>query len=175
VDEIVEQWAHERPALDPSQMAVVGRLLRISRFFEQSMAETFARFGLNRGEFDVLVSLRRAGAGARLSPTELAQSLLLSSGAMTNRVDRLETAGLVRRKPDPRDGRGVLVSLTDKGARVVDVALTAHIANEEQLLSPLSRTQRAQLAHLLRRLLISFEYSNEAEARESGVTSVATQ
>jgi DNA-binding MarR family transcriptional regulator len=172
VDDIVEQWGRERPDLDVSQMAVIGRTLRLSRFFEQAMAETFGRFGLNRGEFDVLVSIRRAGAGSQLTPTELAHGLLLSAGAMTNRLDRLETAGFVRRRPDPSDGRGVLVSLTKRGVAVVDAALTAHIANEERLLSPLTAIQRAQLANLMRKLLISLEYSHDNDVRQSKIDSI---
>jgi DNA-binding MarR family transcriptional regulator len=169
VDEIVEQWGRERPDLDVSQMAVIGRALRLSRFFEQAMAETFDEFGLNRGEFDVLVALRRAGVTTQLSPSELAQGLLLSAAAMTNRVDRLEAAGLVRRSPDPRDGRGVLVSLTGRGVAAVDAALSAHIANEERLLAPLSATQREQLASLMRRLLIAFEHSAENDESKSTI------
>jgi DNA-binding MarR family transcriptional regulator len=114
---------------------------------------------LNSGEFDVLASLRRSGTPYQLTPTELFRTLMLSSGAMTNRLDRLEHAGLIVRLPDPSDRRGTLVGLTARGREIADVAVTAHVANEHRLLDTLSAEEQAQLAQLLRKLLVGLESS----------------
>jgi DNA-binding MarR family transcriptional regulator len=103
---ILEQWSRERPDLDVSAMGVIGRISRLSRHFERGLAEIFSSFGLGGGEFDVLATLRRAGEPYRLTPTELSKSLMVSSGSMTNRLDRLERAGFITRLPDPSDRRG---------------------------------------------------------------------
>lgn len=119
------------------------------------ISRSFARHGLTFGEFEMLAALLRSGPPHRLKPSELVGALVLSSGAMTNRIDRVEAAGLVERLPDPDDRRGTLVALTEKGRRVVDEAVVAHLANEERLLGTLSPDQRRQLAGLLRTLLTS--------------------
>ena len=160
VDRIFEQWEVERPELDRSAMAVLARVLRAARLVDLEMGEVFTDFGLNRGEFDVLASLRRAGAPYRLKPSDLSTTLLLSTGAMTNRVDRLEGAGLVRRLPDPEDRRAVLVELTARGRGLIDRVLGVHVANEERILSHLSAQERRTLTALLRKLLVSLEMSN---------------
>lgn len=157
VDRIVEQWARERPDLDASPMGVIGRVARASRHLDLRLEETFRRSGLNAGAFDVLAALRRAGPPYRLSPTALFGSLMLSSGAMTNRIDRLERAGLVARMPDPADRRSVLVELTRAGLDRIDRAVGEHLANEERLLAGLTGRERAELARLLRKLLLSLE------------------
>jgi DNA-binding MarR family transcriptional regulator len=157
VDHILDQWSRQRPELDVSPMGIIGRMSRLSRFLEQSIAEVLARYGLNEPQFAVLAALRRAGPPHCLSPTDLYNSLLVSSGAMTNRLRRLEVAGLVKRMPDPEDGRGLLVALTPKGHRVIDEAVDAHTANEHRLLAALSPSDREVLADLLRRLLLQFE------------------
>jgi DNA-binding MarR family transcriptional regulator len=157
VDHILEQWSHQRPDLDVSPMGIIGRMSRLSRFLEHSIAEVLARHGLNEPQFAVLAALRRAGPPHCLSPTDLYNSLLVSSGAMTNRLRRLEVAGLVKRMPDPHDGRGLLVALTPRGHRVVDEAVDAHTANEHRLLAALTASDRELLADLLRRLLLQFE------------------
>lgn len=159
VDRILEQWGRERPDLDVSPMGVIGRLSRLTRHLERSIEETFQQHGLGVGGFDVLAALRRAGKPYRLSPTKLYNSLLISSGAMTNRIDRLEQQGLVSRAPDPHDRRSILVALTPKGKRTIDSAVTEHIDKEHGLLSPLSNSQREDLAKLLRKLLVSLEAS----------------
>lgn len=138
-------------------MAVLARILRAARLVELELDEVFSRFGMSRGEFDVLASLRRAGTPYRRNPSDLSASLLLSTGAMTNRIDRLERAGLVRRLPDPADRRGILVELTRRGRGVVDRTLTSHVANEERILARLSGNERRALANLLRKLLVSLE------------------
>ncbi len=157
VDRIFEQWANERPELDRSAMGVLGRILRAARIVELRIGEVFACFGLNRGEFDVLATLRRAGAPFRLNPRDLSAALLLSTGAMTNRLDRLEQAELVRRLPDPQDRRAVLVELTRRGRALIDRVLESHVANEERILRGLSAAERRDLTGLLRKLLVSLE------------------
>ena len=157
VDQIVEQWRLQRPDLDVSPMGIIGRMSRLSRFLEHSIAEVLARYGLNESQFAVLAALRRAGPPNCLSPTDLYNSLLVSSGAMTNRLRRLEEAGLVKRVPDPRDGRSLLVALTRKGHRLIDQAVEAHTANEHRLLTPLGPGDRKVLTDLLRGLLLQFE------------------
>ena len=133
---------------------VAQRITRLYLLESASFAEVFARHGLSFGEWEVLAILRRSGPPHRMNPTALYAELVLSSGAMTNRLDRLEAAGLVERRPDPFDPRGTLVSLTKKGMRVCDEAQLDHLANEERLLDGLSATEREQLTHLLRKLLV---------------------
>jgi DNA-binding MarR family transcriptional regulator len=157
VDHILDQWSQQRPDLDVSPMGIIGRMSRLSRFLEHSIADVLARHGLNEPQFAVLAALRRAGPPHCLSPTDLYNSLLVSSGAMTNRLRRLQDAGLVKRVPDPHDGRSLLVALTRKGHRVIDEAVDAHTANEHRLLAALPPSDREALADLLRRLLLQFE------------------
>jgi DNA-binding MarR family transcriptional regulator len=159
VDLMFEQWARERPDLDLFPLGVIGRLSRISRHYELKIEETLAKYGLNGPAFYVLAALRRSGHPYRLSPTELYSSLLVSSGAMTNRIDRLQAAGFVRRVPDPDDGRAVQVALTSKGRRLIDFALEGHNANERRLLQALTNDELQTLAALLRRLLAAEEAS----------------
>jgi DNA-binding MarR family transcriptional regulator len=155
IDRLVAEWKRERPDLDTSASHTLTRITRLALLQSVSFAAVFARYGLTWGEHLVLAALRRAGPPFRMSPTTLFSSLLLSSGAMTNRLDRLEEMGLVRRLPDPSDRRGRLVELTPKGRRVVDKAVVDHIADEEKLIAPLSRSERQRLAALLRKLLLS--------------------
>lgn len=157
VDLIQAQWAQEKPELDTSPMGVVGRISRISRHLDRLLQKNFSQFNLNGGEFDVLATLRRSGQPYQLTPTELFNSLMLSSGAMTNRLDRLEDAGLIRRNPNPNDRRGILVTLTEQGIELMNRAYPAHIMNEEQILSSLTMADREALTDLLRKLLLSFE------------------
>lgn len=152
VDRILEQWARERPDLDPSPMAVVGRVNRLARELERSLNRVFAGFGLDRGEFDVLATLRRSGQPYQLTPGALLESTMVTSGAVTKRVDRLEQAGLVARAPDPDDRRGVLVGLTAEGLELVDRAVQEHVANEHNLLAGLTDGERERLIRLLRKL-----------------------
>ena len=157
VDYILEQWNRERPDLDFEAMGVIARMSRLSRFFERSIGDVLQRFDINEPGFGVLAALRRAGSPYQLSPTVLYNSLLVSSGAMTNRLDRLAEAGLVERLPDPNDRRGLLVGLTARGARVVDAAVAAHTENERGLLTLLSVSERQECARLLRKLSLQFE------------------
>jgi DNA-binding MarR family transcriptional regulator len=158
VTRILADWARERPDVDVSPMAVVARISRVARYLEVSIDATLRAYNLNHSSFGVLAALRRAGAPYRLSPSELHNSLLISSGTMTNRLDRLEGAGYVTRQPDPTDRRGVLVRLTDRGLAVVDEALVAHVEGERKMLAPLTPRQQQELADLLSQLLSTFDH-----------------
>jgi DNA-binding MarR family transcriptional regulator len=153
VDVIVGQWAVERPELDTLPMEVFGRIFRISRLIGDRVERAYAPFGIGRGEFDVLATLRRSGEPYTLSPSQLSATLMLTSGGMTGRLDKLERAGLVQRIPDPADRRALRAQLTVKGRQLVDEAVTAGLAEQAAALSQLPAEQRTQLAGLLRTLL----------------------
>ncbi|ESX22972.1 MULTISPECIES: MarR family transcriptional regulator [unclassified Mesorhizobium] len=152
----VEQWKRERPDLEVSPMLVLGRLNEASSLIaRERLAPLFARFGLQAGEFDVLATLRRSGQPYALTPTALYEATMVTSGAMTNRLDRLEKAGLILRGPHPNDRRGIVVQLTEKGLALIDEAVTAHVANEHEILAGLTGTERGALAQLLGKLIDS--------------------
>jgi DNA-binding MarR family transcriptional regulator len=157
VDAILVQWHRERPDLDVSPMGIIGRMGRLAKYLERSIQETVSEFGLNGGEFDVLATLLRSGQPYQLSPTDLFNTMMVSSGTMTHRIDRLEQADLVKRTPDPSDRRGMLIQLTDKGFNTIEQAVEAHVANGHRFLIVLDEAERKVLAQLLRKLLISFE------------------
>jgi DNA-binding MarR family transcriptional regulator len=138
VDRILEQWRQERPDLDIKAMGLIGRLARLTLCLRHEMEQTWAAFGLNGASFDVLATLRRSGPPYRLSPGDLLESTMVTSGTMTNRIDQLEKAGFVERIKKPDDGRGVFVALTDKGFKVIDAAITEHVATQNRLISVLS-------------------------------------
>jgi len=152
VDRIVADWARELPETDVSPLHVLSRVTRLARRLDLTRGDVFARHQLDGWEFDVLSALRRAGRPYQLSPGQLVAETLVTSGTMTNRVDRLERRGLVLRSPAPSDRRGVLVRLTTAGRTAVDAALADLLAHEHVLLQPLSPTECEQLACLLRRL-----------------------
>jgi DNA-binding MarR family transcriptional regulator len=157
VDRIAEQWARERPDLDVAPMLVVGRLHRVAEILDQRLRPVFAQADLGNGDFDVLASLRRSGAPYRLTPTELAATTMVTSGAVTKRVDRLARDGLVERSVSATDGRGRVIALTDKGRRVQEDLHPQHLANEDSLLDALSPEERRRLADLLSKLLLGLE------------------
>ncbi|MQQ99107.1 MarR family transcriptional regulator [Glaciimonas sp. GS1] len=157
VDTILAQWQRERPDLDSAPMGIIGRLGRLAHYFEAGVSEGLEQFGLTRWSFDVLAALRRAGAPYSLSPNALLQSLMITSGTMTNRIDHLERAALVVRENNPDDRRSVLITLTPAGLEVIEQAVSAHVANEHRLLASLKENEREQLAGLLRQLLLEFE------------------
>jgi DNA-binding MarR family transcriptional regulator len=157
VDKILAQWQRERSDLDVSPMGIIGRIGRLSKHLDRSIQATVLDFGLNGGEFDVLATLRRSGQPYQLSPTELFNTLMISSGTITHRIDRLEQADLVQRIPDPSDRRGMLVQLTDKGFNSIEQAVEAHVVNGHRLIATLEEEERKVLTQLLRKLLISFE------------------
>jgi DNA-binding MarR family transcriptional regulator len=158
VDTVLAQWHKERPDIDPAPMAVMGRLIRTDAIFSKELNTVFSRFGLNGGEFDVLATLRRSGKPYTLTPNQLLQTLMLTSGSMTNRIDKLENKGLVTRSPDPNDRRGVLVAITQQGLTLIDEVISEHVAKGEELLSPLAPEERTQLAALLKKLLVHFNH-----------------
>jgi DNA-binding MarR family transcriptional regulator len=155
VDVILAQWQRELPELDATPMGVVGRISRLAQLLQDELEPVFAEYGLNGGEFDVLAALRRSGAPFRLSPTALGRSLLVTSGGMTKRLKSLEAAGFVSRTPHRVDRRSSLVQLTPKGRKLVETVVAAHVENEKRLLASLDVRGRAQLAELLRRLLVA--------------------
>jgi DNA-binding MarR family transcriptional regulator len=153
VDRLVEAWRRERPDLDVEPMAVLSRVTRLARHLDRARRQAFAAHGLDAAEFDVLAALRRAGPPYELTPGQLLDATLVSSGTMTHRLDKLETRGLVRRRPDPEDGRVVRVRLAARGRDRVDAALTDLLAGERDLLGALSDRQRTALAGLLRTVI----------------------
>jgi DNA-binding MarR family transcriptional regulator len=152
VDEIIDHWRRERPELDASPVGVIGRISRLSREIEARLEPVYAAHGLEPGWHDVLATLRRGGPPYELRPSEFAQGLMITSSGTTKRLDRLERAGLITRRPDPADRRGILIALTDEGRRMIDEVTGPHLANEARLLEALSEPERERLAGLLRKL-----------------------
>lgn len=157
VDRITAAWRRERPDLDTSPLEVLSRVTRLARHLDLARRGAFARHGLETWEFDVLSALRRAGAPYRLSPGVLLTQTLVTSGTMTNRIDRLVEHGLVERLPSPQDRRGVLVQLTGTGLARVDAALADLLVSERALLQELDEADRTRLAGLLRALVTPFD------------------
>ncbi|GAA0235959.1 MarR family transcriptional regulator [Cryptosporangium japonicum] len=155
VDRILAQWRRERPDLDVSPMAVIGRLSRAAAAVHGRLDRTFAAHDLDRGSFDVLATLLRNGPPHRLTPAQLAADAMITSAAVAQRLNRLESRGLVTRAPNPDDGRGSLVSLTAAGKAAVEATLPAHLATEQELLADLSPEERETLAALLARVFHS--------------------
>jgi len=157
VDRLVEAWRRERPDLDVAPMEVLSRVSRLARHLDRARRDSFAAHDLESWEFDVLSALRRSGEPYQLSPGRLLRETLVTSGTMTNRVDRLTARGLVERRPDETDRRGVQVRLTDAGRRTVDAALDALLERERTLLAGLGGDESAHLAALLRTLVTPFD------------------
>ena len=156
VDELVEAWARERGDLDLAPVAVFSRISRLARHLDLARRQAFTDHGIESWEFDVLAALRRAGAPYELSPGRLLRETLVTSGTMTNRVDRLAARGYVERYPDPEDRRGVIVRLTAEGKTAVDAAFEALLEAEKSLLAELPTKEQKRLAGLLRSLLAPF-------------------
>jgi DNA-binding MarR family transcriptional regulator len=155
IDDLQEDWSLARPDLDTAAMGVVLRIQALEKIFGDQASERLQEFGLHWWQYDVLSALRRQGSPFLLAASELAQAGRLTSGAMTNRIDRLEQAGLVRRLPDPQDRRRVLVQLTEAGLKRVDLATKARFDTAAAALACLGARQRQQLSDLLRRLLLA--------------------
>jgi DNA-binding MarR family transcriptional regulator len=149
VGRIMEQWRRERPDVDPSPMGVIGRLHRLADALHAELRPVFAEAGLSDGDFDVLASLRRSGAPYQLTPGELAASTMVTSGAVTKRLDRLEEKGYVTRTVSVEDARSRRIELTEAGIALIDELVPKHLDNERRLLAGLTDLERSRLAHLL--------------------------
>lgn len=169
VDTILDAWAGERPDLDFSPVGVVSRMARLRGHFDSALLQVFARYGLTAADFQVIITLRRAGRPYRLPQSRLMTQLALTSGTVSVRLERLAKAGIVVRGADPEDKRGSLVTLTAHGLTLFDRVAPVHLANEDRLLSALDESERRTLADLLRRLLISLEDSGGAVGEPLGV------
>lgn len=152
VDRILAQWRRARPGLDVSPMAVIGRLGRAAAVVDARLAATFASHGIDSGTFDVLATLARQGEPFRITPAELAADAMITSSAVAQRLNRLDRLGLVVREPNPDDGRGKFVRLTDAGRELLDAVLPDHLVTEREILAPLSVEERDTLAGLLSKL-----------------------
>ncbi|MDR3107436.1 MAG: MarR family winged helix-turn-helix transcriptional regulator, partial [Bifidobacteriaceae bacterium] len=159
--QVVEAWGRERPDLDASPLGIFSRVTRLAKYLDQMRAEAFERHGLQGWEFDVLAELRRSGEPYELTPGQMSAAILLSTGAMTNRLNRIEAAGLIERHEDPKDGRVVRVRLTAAGRRQVDAALSDLLERQSELLAPVSATNRLRAAATLAKLLTPFEQAAE--------------
>ncbi|MFH8606692.1 MarR family winged helix-turn-helix transcriptional regulator [Streptomyces sp. NPDC018029] len=158
IDELRAQWRRERPDLDLAHldaMALVGRIKRADHLLSKGMKRVFVEYGLEFAEFDVLATLRRVGAPHELTAGGLLKTAMVTSGAITNRLDKLERKGLIERHPDPNDRRAIRVRLTEAGRDMVDRAVVDHVANEERMLAALTPEDRTALDGALRRLLVS--------------------
>lgn len=166
IDRLRAQWARELPDLDTRGMEILGRARRIVLRSRPPIEEVFAGHGLDAGEFDVLSTLRRSGAPYALRPTELYRSLMISSGGLTDRLNRLVRSGMITRPPSPGDGRSLLVQLTDKGRTTVEAAFREDMAVEAGLLTALNDAERAILADLLRKLALGMDATPMAQNTE---------
>jgi len=165
VDRLRGQWQRELPDLDTEPMAILGRAYRLANLVRPSIEATFASFGLDRGEFDVISTLRRSGPPYRLTPTELYTSLMISSGGLTHRLDRLKKSGLILRERSQSDGRSMAVGLTQDGMQLAEAAFRVDMASEASYLGDLTVQERTDLAALLRKLLVSVEQRTEGDTR----------
>lgn len=156
---MLDQWKRERPDIDPSAMAVIGRMRRLSDTFTAALVANYRSFGVGEGEFDVMCALRRAGRPFSLPQGEIAEHTMVTAGATSKRVDRLVLADLASREPQTSDARGRMVSLTERGVKLIDEMYPRHLERERELLAPLDPTERAQLETLLRKLA----YGNESD------------
>jgi DNA-binding MarR family transcriptional regulator len=162
VDEVRRQWAREHPDLDTAPIGIIARLGRAQAYIDPALDSVFAEHGLTRASWDVLAALRRVGEPYRLTPTELYQALMRTSGAITHTLHRLEYAGLVERLDNPEDARSLYVALTPRGVELTDTVAPLHLDNERRLLAGLTPDEQRTLAHLLRKLLLGFEHDQPA-------------
>lgn len=170
VASIQAEWRRERPEIDPSPQGIIGRLHRVAAYLTTELESVYREFGLSTGEFDVLAALRRAGKPYERTPSELAERTMITSGGLTKRCDRLETAGLIERRVAESDRRGRVVALTPAGVELIDRAYEAHMANEHRLISSLDPDDRGALQGGLARWLAHFEAPMESAEPRSGRT-----
>ncbi|MGF1749167.1 MULTISPECIES: MarR family winged helix-turn-helix transcriptional regulator [Vibrio] len=157
VDRVVTQWAKEKPELETEPMAMMGRMMRLAKYMETQVAEVHKKYDLKMGEFDVLATLRRSGSPYQLTPSELIDSMMLTSGAMTNRMDKLESKGYISRTHSKEDRRSVRVKLTDEGLVLIDKMMEEHVEVQQKLVHSLSKPQKKNLNQLLKHWLGQFE------------------
>lgn len=162
IDKVRAQWEQEKPHLDTLPMAIFGRIMRLQKHIEAEVAACHKQYGLTMGEFDVLATLRRSGEPFNLTPSALLSSMMLTSGAMTNRLDKLESKGLIERVHSKEDRRSVSVGLTAKGFDTIDKAIEDHVAIQHQLVERLSDAQKPELNQLLKTWLTGFEDTNDS-------------
>lgn len=153
VDITLKKWGKARSDLNAAAKAIVGRIIRLQGVIVETVAETFKKYGINPGEYAVLCNLRVNGRPYQLSPKEIIKSVLLTSGGMSNLLERMEKKKLIKRIADPHDRRGVLVQLTDEGKKIIDAAMTEHVDVEQELVSSLDKNERVALEVLLKKLL----------------------
>lgn len=157
IDRVVEQWAKQKPELDTDPMAMMGRLMRIAKYMETKVADLHKKYDLKLGEFDVLATLRRSGKPYRLTPSELIDTMMLTSGAMTNRLDKLETKGLILREHSKEDRRSVTVQLTKDGLILIDKLIEEHADVQKSLVKSMTYAQKKQANQLLKVWLSQYE------------------
>ncbi|WP_019277427.1 MarR family winged helix-turn-helix transcriptional regulator [Vibrio coralliilyticus] len=157
IDRVVDQWAKEKPELDTEPMAIMGRLLRIAKYMETEVTRLHKRYDLKLGEFDVLATLRRSGSPFRLTPSELIDSMMLTSGAMTNRLDKLESKSLIVREHSKEDRRSVTVQLTDEGFTLIDKIIEEHAEVQQKLVKGMNSNQKHQINQILKGWQTQFE------------------
>ncbi|CAK1889761.1 MarR family transcriptional regulator [Vibrio crassostreae] len=157
IDRVVEQWAKEKPELETEPMAMMGRIMRIAKYMETQVAELHKKYDMKLGEFDVLATLRRSGKPYRLTPSELIGSMMLTSGAMTNRLDKLEAKGLISREHSKEDRRSVSVQLTKDSLILIDQMMTEHVEMQKKLVKSLSASQKKNTNQLLKTWLSAYE------------------
>ncbi|WP_394250183.1 MarR family winged helix-turn-helix transcriptional regulator [Vibrio profundi] len=157
IDRVVEQWAKEKPELETEPMAMMGRIMRIAKYMETEVADLHKKYDMKLGEFDVLATLRRSGKPFRLTPSELIESMMLTSGAMTNRLDKLEAKGLIVRAHSKEDRRSVTVELTKDGLVLIDQMMAEHVETQKKLVKSLSSSQKKNTNQLLKTWLSAYE------------------
>ncbi|MFA0087815.1 MarR family winged helix-turn-helix transcriptional regulator [Vibrio sp. 10N.261.51.F12] len=157
VDRVVAQWAKEKPDLETEPMAMMGRMMRLAKYMENQVAEVHKKYDLKMGEFDVLATLRRSGTPYQLTPSELIDSMMLTSGAMTNRLDKLESKGYISRTHSEEDRRSVRVKLTSGGLVLIDKMIEEHVDVQRELVQSLSKPQKKNMNQLLKHWLGQFE------------------
>jgi len=157
IDRVIEQWAKEKPELDTEPMAIMGRLMRVAKYMESRVAALHKKYDLKMGEFDVLATLRRAGSPYCLTPSALVESMMLTSGAMTNRLDKLEKKGFITRIHNKEDRRSVTVELTREGLTLINKLILEHVAVQQSLLHGLDKNEKMQVNQALKLLLLQFD------------------